>query len=34
MNNILLHNLYNFKKSITIDAQERYKMIEDKWKNI
>ena len=34
MNDILLHNLDNFKKSITIDAQKRYKMIEDKWKNI
>jgi len=34
MNDILLHNLNNFKKSITIDAQKRYKMIEDKWKNI
>ena len=34
MNDILLHNLDNFKKTITIDSQERYKKIEDKWKNI
>ena len=34
LNDILLHNLNNFKKSITIDAQKRYKKIEDKWKNI
>jgi|TARA_R100001594_G_scaffold131621_1_gene171391 hypothetical protein len=34
MNDILSHNLKNFRNTLTIDAQKRYQIIEDKWKNI